>query len=37
MVRENKQIIVRYKKINNVLKSEIFDDVLFVPNLSGTQ
>ena len=37
MVRENKQIIVRYTKINNVLKSEIFDDVLFVPNLSGTQ
>ena len=37
MVQENKQIIVRYKKIENVLKSEIFDDVLFVPNLSGTQ
>ena len=37
MIQENKQIIVRYKKINNVLKSEIFDDVLFVPNLSGTQ
>ena len=37
MVRENKQIIVKYTKINNVLKSEIFDDVLFVPNLSGTQ
>jgi len=37
MVQENKQIIVRYTKINNVLKSEIFDDVLFVPNLSGTQ
>jgi protein-L-isoaspartate(D-aspartate) O-methyltransferase len=37
MVRKNKQIIVRYTKINNVLKSDIFDDVLFVPNLSGTQ
>ena len=37
MVQKNKQIIVRYKKINNVLKSEIFDNVLFVPNLSGTQ
>ena len=37
MVQENKQTIVRYTKINNVLKSEIFDDVLFVPNLSGTQ
>ena len=37
MVQENKQIIVKYTKTNNVLKSEIFDDVLFVPNLSGTQ
>ncbi len=37
MILENKQIIVRYTKIDNVLKSEIFDDVLFVPNLSGTQ
>ena len=37
MVQQNKQIIVRYTKINNVLKSEIFDDVLFVPNLSGIQ
>ena len=37
MIRDDKQIIVKYKKINNVLISEIFDDVLFVPNLSGTQ
>jgi protein-L-isoaspartate(D-aspartate) O-methyltransferase len=37
LVKENKQIIVKYTKINNVLKSEVFDDVLFVPNLSGTQ
>ena len=37
MVKENKQIIVRYTKINNVLQSEIFDNVLFVPNLSGTE
>ena len=37
MIKNNKQIIVRYKKINNILKSEIFDDVLFVPNLSGTE
>ena len=34
---KNKQIIVKYKKINNVLESETHDDVLFVPNLSGTQ
>ena len=37
MVNNNKQIIMKYKKINNVLKSEVFDDVLFVPNLSGTE
>ncbi len=37
MTKNNKQIIVKYKKINNVLESEIYDDVLFVPNLSGTQ
>ena len=37
MIENNKQIIVKYKKINNILKSEIYDDVLFVPNLSGTE
>ena len=37
MIKKNKQIIIKYKKTNNVLKSEIFDDVLFVPNLSGTE
>ncbi|MBD1147903.1 protein-L-isoaspartate(D-aspartate) O-methyltransferase [Pelagibacterales bacterium SAG-MED31] len=37
IIQENKQVIVKYKKINNVLKSEIYDDVLFVPNLSGTE
>tara|TARA_B100001029_G_C15055451_1_gene453990 strand:+ start:911 stop:1537 length:627 start_codon:yes stop_codon:yes gene_type:complete len=37
MVNNNKQIIMKYKKINNVLISEVFDDVLFVPNLSGTE
>ena len=34
---KNKQIIIKYKKINNVLETETYDDVLFVPNLSGTQ
>ena len=34
---KNKQIIVKYKKINNVLESETYDDVLFVPNLSGIE
>ena len=37
MVKNNKQIIIKYKKTNNILESEIFDDVLFVPNLSGTE
>ena len=37
MIQKNKQIIVKYRKVNNVLESEIYDDVLFVPNLSGTQ
>lgn len=37
MIKDNKQIIVKYIKINNILKSEIFDDVLFVPNLSGIE
>tara|TARA_Y100001970_G_scaffold127091_1_gene157048 strand:- start:2285 stop:2911 length:627 start_codon:yes stop_codon:yes gene_type:complete len=37
MIKENKQVIVKYKKINNILKSEIYDNVLFVPNLSGTE
>ena len=32
---KNKQVIVKYKKIGNKLESQIFDDVLFVPNLSG--
>ena len=34
---KNKQIIIKYKKINNVLESDTYDDVLFVANLSGTQ
>lgn len=37
MIQKNKQLIMKYKKINNVLESEIYDDVLFVPNLSGTE
>ncbi len=37
MIKKNKQFIIKYTKTNNVLKSEIFDDVLFVPNLSGTE
>lgn len=37
MIKDGKQLIIKYKKINNILVSEIFDDVLFVPNLSGTE
>ena len=37
MIQKNKQLIMKYKKINNILTSDIYDDVLFVPNLSGTQ
>ena len=35
--KNNKQIIIKYTKIDNVLKSEIFDNVLFVPNLPGIE
>ena len=37
MIKKNKQLIVKYIKKNNILESEIYDDVLFVPNLSGTE
>ena len=37
IVMKNKQVIVKYKKVENKLESEIFDDVLFVPNLSGIE
>ena len=35
IIRDNRQIIIKYKKENNKLISEEFDDVLFVPNLKG--
>ena len=37
IIKKNKQILVRYKKNNNKISSEEFDNVLFVPNLDGTQ
>ena len=37
IIKNNKQILVRYKKNNNKISSEEFDNVLFVPNLQGTQ
>ena len=37
IIKKNKQILVRYKKNNNKISSEEFDNVLFVTNLQGTQ
>ena len=37
IIKNNKQILVRYKKKNNKISSEEFENVLFVPNLQGTQ
>ena len=36
IIRDNRQVIIKYKRKNNKLISEEFDDVLFVPNLKGT-
>ncbi len=35
IVKNNKQVIIKYIRKNNKLISEEFDDVLFVPNLKG--
>ena len=37
IIKKNKQILVRYKKNNNKISSDEFDNVLFVPNLHGIQ
>ena len=37
IIKKNKQILVRYKKNNNQISEEEYDNVLFVPNLQGTQ
>ena len=37
IIKKNKQILVRYKKNNNKVSTEEFDNVLFVHNLHGTQ
>ena len=36
IIKNDKQIIVKYTKINKKIISEEYDDVLFVPNLRGT-
>ena len=35
IIRDNKQVIIKYQRKNDKLTSEEFDDVLFVPNLKG--
>ncbi len=35
IIKKNKQVIIKYKRKNNRLISEEFDNVLFVPNLKG--
>ena len=35
--KNNKQFLMRYKKINNSILKEKYEDVIFVPNLSGTE
>ena len=35
IVKKNKQVIVRYRKMNNEILTEEFDNVLFVPNIRG--
>ena len=37
IIKKNKQILVSYKKNNNQIIEEEHDEVLFVPNLHGTQ
>ena len=37
IIKKNKQILIRYKKNNNKISTEEFDNVLFVHNLHGTQ
>ena len=35
IIKNNKQVIMKYKRTKNKLISKKFDDVLFVPNLKG--
>ena len=37
VVKNNNQSLIQFKKINNEIVEHIFDDVVFVPNLKGTQ
>ncbi len=35
IIKKDKQVIIKYKKKNDKLVSEVYDNVLFVPNLKG--
>ena len=37
VINKEKQILIKYQKINNIIRKEKFDDVLFVPNIKGIQ
>jgi len=37
MIKANKQILIKYTKLNNKIIEEEYDNVLFVPNLDNTQ
>ena len=37
VIDKEKQILIKYQKINNIIRKEKFDDVLFVPNIKGIQ
>jgi len=37
IIKNNKQTLIKYKKNNNKINEEEFDNVLFVPNLKDTQ
>ncbi len=37
VIKGTKQCLIKFKKINNKIIEEIYDNVVFVPNLQGTQ
>ena len=37
VVKNHNQALIQFKKINNEIIEHVYDDVVFVPNLKGTQ
>ena len=37
LVKNNKQVLIRYKKNNKKINEDTFENVIFVPNLKGVQ